>query len=293
MKNFLYDIFANWTSYQGVFVYSDPHFGDLESYQLRGIIPTSREYYSRYKDGDECESYESFAQKEVAKADEAQLKRINSIAGKSSCLILLGDVGDINTCKRLRAAYKVLLLGNHDVGATNYKRETSVKKIDIDPYLNGMTPNDIAVKYSEEESDKIYEEARIRACKDLRSKNPEFKLMSDSITYAFTPPYMYWDAVYDNGLFDEVYEGPLMISDKVILSHEPVDVPDYLYDIHGHVHNARAKGDAHHLNCCAEAIDYTPINLLQLFKSGAFKHVDTIHRETIDRATERKSKGAR
>ena len=80
-----------------------------------------------------------------------------------------------------------------------------------------------------------------------------------------------------------------MINDRTILSHEPVfaGVP-YFKNIHGHVHKADYKGDEHHLNCCAEAINYEPINLLSLFKKGFLKNIDSIHRMTIDTATARK-----
>ena len=45
-----------------------------------------------------------------------------------------------------------------------------------------------------------------------------------------------------------------------------------------------------HLNVCADVINYTPVNMNQWMKSGAMVKVETIHRETIDKATERKKK---
>lgn len=88
-------------------------------------------------------------------------------------------------------------------------------------------------------------------------------------------------------IFDEVYNGPLFISDKILLSHEPVNL-DFAFNIHGHVHKTGYHGDSTHLNCCAEAIDFTPLNMNQLVKSGAFSKIESYHRETIDRATARK-----
>ena len=79
-----------------------------------------------------------------------------------------------------------------------------------------------------------------------------------------------------------------MINDRVILSHEPIQLPEYMYNIHGHIHSNNYKGDFNHLNCCAEAIDYTPINLLNLFKKGLLKNINSIHRVTIDQARVRK-----
>ena len=143
--------------------------------------------------------------------DEEQVARIRSKVGKNDTLIILGDVGDKEWLKKLRG-YKVLILGNHDAGATTYA-----------------------------------------------------------------------DCV------DEVYEGALMISDKIILSHEPIDFP-YALNIHGHDHSGWEKFNTPHLNMCAEHINYTPISLKQIVKSGILKNIVSIHRETIDTATERKKK---
>ena len=46
--------------------------------------------------------------------------------------------------------------------------------------------------------------------------------------------------------FDEIYSGPLIISEKIILSHEPGEVP-WALNIHGHDHGNSAQ-DAWHLN---------------------------------------------
>jgi len=91
----------------------------------------------------------------------------------------------------------------------------------------------------------------------------------------------------DNHLFDEIYEGILTISDKIILSHEPVDLP-FIYNIHGHDHSNKYFNDNLHFNACAELIDYTPISLNDIVKTGVLKNIDSIHRITIDEATQRK-----
>ena len=92
----------------------------------------------------------------------------------------------------------------------------------------------------------------------------------------------------DNKLFDEVYTGPLFISDKILLSHEPIDFP-YALNIHGHDHNNKDFVDNTHLNVCAELIDYTSVSLKSIIESGMLKNIDSIHRVTIDRATENKN----
>ena len=73
-----------------------------------------------------------------------RLKGINSVIGKSDTLIILGDIGNIEFVRKLRG-YKILIIGNHDKGASMYK-----------------------------------------------------------------------------SVFDEVYTGPLIISDKIILSHQKI-----------------------------------------------------------------------
>ena len=88
----------------------------------------------------------------------------------------------------------------------------------------------------------------------------------------------------DNHLFDEVYEGPLMISDKILLSHEPVDFK-YAFNIHGHNHSKGYGKDDMHLNVCAELINYTPIMLKSIIETGKLKLVPNIHREIIDKAS--------
>ena len=89
-------------------------------------------------------------------------------------------------------------------------------------------------------------------------------------------------------VFDEVYGGPLMISEKIILSHEPLDI-DWAFNIHGHTHMLMKQRKGH-LCVCSDAIGYLPVNFNQFIKSGRLKEVESIHRSTIDQATERKKK---
>lgn len=88
-------------------------------------------------------------------------------------------------------------------------------------------------------------------------------------------------------VFDEVYTGALMIGEKLLLSHEPVDVP-WAFNIHGHDHAGKKRKN--HLNVCADVCGYAPVNLNQFLKSGPTSKVVMIHRETIDAATVRKAK---
>ena len=88
-------------------------------------------------------------------------------------------------------------------------------------------------------------------------------------------------------VFNEVYGGALFIGEKIVLSHEPINIP-FALNIHGHVHDKRAKSDKKHINVCSDVIGYMPINFNQLMKSGPTSKIETVHRTTINKATKRK-----
>ena len=85
--------------------------------------------------------------------------------------------------------------------------------------------------------------------------------------------------------FDEVYEGILVISEKIVLSHEPLAIP-HMLNLHGHVHG-KVETDKMHMNLSAEFINYTPISLKSIIESGRTKF-DSIHRVGIDKRAKRK-----
>ena len=230
----IYDAFQHWGE-QTVWIYSDPHFNDED---LKCSI------------------------KNRPSADE-QIHRINAKAGRRDTLIILGDVGDIECVRNLRAGRKVLIMGNHDAGASNYKRQVIKEIYDQDKYTK--------------------EQAIIEA----RAKFPNWKI-TISEEYSFHSPFTRWIVCADNLLFDEVYEGALIVGEKLILSHEPIAGLTWAVNLHGHVHDKRAKTDAYHINCCSDIIGYEPINLTQKLKQGIATRIASIHRQTIDKATERK-----
>ena len=84
-------------------------------------------------------------------------------------------------------------------------------------------------------------------------------------------------------VFDEIYAGPLFITEKILLTHEPVNIP-FAFNIHGHDHNKQATDNSHY-NVCSDVIGYKPLNFNQFIKSGALASVYPIHRQTIDKAT--------
>lgn len=85
-------------------------------------------------------------------------------------------------------------------------------------------------------------------------------------------------------VFDEVYQGPLIIGEKLILSHEPIDIIG-MFNLHGHTHAITHKNDNTHFNCCSDYVGYTPINFNQWMKQGYLSKVQTLHRKTIDKAS--------
>ena len=94
-------------------------------------------------------------------------------------------------------------------------------------------------------------------------------------------------------VFDEVYSGPLWISQKLVLSHEPL-LPLYIYfskyvafNIHGHEHSLIAH-DNYHLNIAQNVYGYIPLNLNQFIKSGYLKRVQDVHTIVKEAAVERK-----
>lgn len=88
--------------------------------------------------------------------------------------------------------------------------------------------------------------------------------------------------------FDEIYEGALFIGERILLSHEPINLP-FCINIHGHDHNYKEHYDenCYHLNVAANVCDYTPKNLGKLIKMGMLSGIESIHRMTIDKASEK------
>lgn len=196
----LYPCFNHLLKFNNIWLYSDPHFNDKDCLALR------KNYIGDYE----------------------QIKRINRRVGKKDVIIFLGDIGDLSFVKKIRG-YKILIMGNHDSGASNYKR------IHYNDFLGGVRLS------------------------------------------------------LDNGLFDEVYEGPVCLNEKLLLSHEPLPIKCML-NIHGHTHGMDKPADINHFCVVAEHIDYTPVSLLSLIKDGRLAGIESIHRQTIDAATERKKR---
>ena len=106
------------------------------------------------------------------------------------------------------------------------------------------------------------------------------------------------DAVSEyRDVFDEIYTGPLMISPKILLSHEPIPGLTWCVNIHGHDHSGRMRYTdamgAVHLNMAANVCGYTPVSLGAEIKNGLTSKTKDIHRITIDKAILRSEKRKR
>ena len=187
MIDMLYEPFRKWSAAGSVYIFSDPHFNDAD-----------------------CKLMD----KDWISSDE-QLEILNKVAHKNDTLVILGDVGDLEVAKKIKA-YKVLIKGNHDDKA---------KRLYLD-------------------------------------------------------------------VFDEVYDGPLMIADKILLSHEPIDGLDFVFNFHGHDHANWHGNDNTHMNLATNVIGYKPVSLGKLIKKGILSNIPSIHRVAINRAVERKNGSA-
>ena len=90
--------------------------------------------------------------------------------------------------------------------------------------------------------------------------------------------------------FDEIFTGPLMIAEKILLSHEPIDIT-WALNIHGHVHGGQFHKDASHINCAANVVKYKAIELKKdIIKPGLLKPIASLHRQAIDQSIKHNEK---
>ena len=234
----LYPPFQHWGASGTTWILSDTHFNDPDLIHVYADRPSAEE----------------------------QVKRINAKCGRADTLIILGDVGDISYVRQLRAKYKILVMGNHDAGASNYQRQIYKKLFD-----KGMFQKHEAL----DEMKRLYP--------DCAYSISEYW---DNFTDTF-----YWEVSADNRLFDEVYTGVLIIGEKLMLSHEPIKGCDWCMNIHGHDHSRSHKNDKYHFNVNADVIGYIPINFNRWMKQGYLSQIKSLHRKTIDKQITNKRKG--
>lgn len=84
--------------------------------------------------------------------------------------------------------------------------------------------------------------------------------------------------------FDEVYDGPLFIADRILLSHEPIyGLESFCANICGHCHDWEPKDG--HLCLAANMVNYEIFSLGDLIKKGLLAGIPNYHRLTIDKAS--------
>lgn len=194
-------------------------------------------------------------------SEREQIEILKRRCHKNDTLICLGDVGNVEYFKELKC-YKVLVMGNHDEAATKFQKK--IEMIDLDAYSE----------------------------KEIKEK--ECKGEIDYVAYEFHKPFI--RGYKENGLFDEVYTGPIWIAEKLVLSHEPLCLESGItrkpiaFNIHGHDHSGEYYNDDYHLNICQNVFGYEPLNLKDFIKDGHLKRIKSIHREIIDYATRNKSR---
>ena len=242
----LCECFQHWSADGSVYIYSDPHFEDSDCKIMDATWPTPAE----------------------------QIAKINAKVHKGDTLIILGDIGNPEYIKRIKAGYKVLIAGNHDVGLTNYKKTITheIKEIFAE-YVDNEEKYEIDVAIERKSFHKY-----------LYEKYPYAKINIQE-RYEFHSPFHFFDATIDDNLFDEVYGGPLFIGEKILLSHEPIDLSFGLC-IHGHCHSEKGfYNERNKFNVCSNTVGFEPQNLSEIIKAGFLKRVETIHRLTIDKAS--------
>lgn len=198
--------------------------------------------------------------------DDEIVAAINKVCGKTSALIHLGDVGDLSYVRKLRAKVKILVLGNHDGSASMYKRHC--KRIYLDK-SECPTREDVIAH--------------------IREAYPEYTVV-DICSYGCRPLFDKWFVYLDNRLFDFVFEGPVTLGEKLVLSHEPIPMITYAMNLHGHDHAAkRPDSNIYHYNINWDVIKQ-PFHLSAELKKGLLSKVTSLHRQTIDYATKRRAK---
>lgn len=263
MKVKLYEPFMKWYHGGTIWLYGDPHFQE----------DTEMEKYFRWPTSEE------------------RLARINKCVTKNDTFICLGDVGDrLDLVSKIKCDYKVLITGNHDAGVENYKR---VKDFHITYALTKEEAKEIITNRT------YYAGGMIQH--QIEDKWVDLKISTD-IARDFeralykngdeNRPDARWEIYADNHLFDEIYKGPLFISDKILLSHEKIETP-YALNIHGHHHTQPyasqalfdfkdARGDiqtysAFSINLAADCIDFIPKRLDEILKDYPLSKINNIH----------------
>jgi len=229
--------FKHWEKYDNIFIISDTHFGDVVTDTINGND------YREKNTGIKTPSIEE------------QVAKINKVCHKNDLLIILGDIGDIEPIKKLKAGYKVLIMGNHDQGKSNYQRGEYIKasfnfekhkleeKLVDNRLFDEVWPGICSIREDIVLSHEPYDS---KYCLNIHGHDHNCQLMKDLINGKEIKPENY---------FDEQLK--------------------YCKD-----------NNNYYLNLCSEWVNYEPINLKKIIISGILKDIPNIHREAIDKQIE-------
>lgn len=215
---------------------------------------------------------------------EERLKMINECVTKNDTLIHLGDVGDrLDLVRQIKCDYKVLITGNHDAGNSVYERGKQ---------HCGVLDTNEDIKKAMKSLHHAYMIGDVHPTEYKQWGNGKYELL------------------VDNHLFDEIYNGPLFINQKILLSHERVELP-FAINIHGHEHSqsfitcksnieygfvlkasdlwcTEFNGHSYCINLAADVVGFKPIRLDKLLEYVPQNAVKSIHELCVEQATERK-----
>lgn len=265
----LYEIFAEkWYHGGEIFFYSDPHFGDLDSYKFRFVKSTRLDKGKvYYQTGISVWEDEDSLKQSLQEFDEYQVQKINEKVHKNDTIVFLGDIGDLNYIKKLRAGYKVLILGNHDKGASNYKR---------------VIEHEVATMQMSGPDDKppitLKREGKIIEDNHLFDEVYEGTLqIGPKLLLSHEPMY---DSFYYLNIHGHVHGEPFGYYDHYIIDSED--------DETGELAGTEVYGNW--FNVIAEGMNFEPISLKNILKQVSLKNIADIHRETIDKAIQSNTK---
>ena len=207
---------------------------------------------------------------------EERLYLINECVMKNDTFVCLGDVGDkVEMISKIRTDYKVLVTGNHDKGKYNYKRRVL----------------DCGVCKTEEEAKAICKSGLMHTYSIGDVKPDGYISVGGTDDERFI-------LRKDNHLFDEIYDGPIFINQKLVLSHERFETP-YAINVHGHEHGGvyateenyiTEEGDytSYLINVASDVIDFRPVRLDKILEMFPLKRIKSIHEATIEYARKKK-----
>ena len=177
-----------------------------------------------------------------------QIEIINKKISDRDLLIVIGDPGDIKYIKEINCS-KILI--------------TDSRKLCKKLYLNKKYSRYLSF---DEEIEYIRAENKEYVLNELLALKPQYyNVKVDTINSRVD---------YDCGMFDEIYDGPLMIRPHIVLSHRPVKISRGL-NVHGDSfydgESKRVKDNLVWFNVTCNVLNFEPVNLEKIYYSLSIK----------------------